>query len=415
MSIRITSRKCVRREQKPTIHDREKDKDMTKLSTSSLKLGIVAGGQLGKMFIQEASKWDIVTYVMDMDRHCPAGSIASHFVQGSHLDFKAVYEFGKLVDILTYEIESINVDALKRLQAEGVNVIPDPAILEVIQDKGLQKSFFATNHIPTADYALYDSPDAIRQHVASGELSFPFVQKLRKGGYDGRGVAVINDISGLDALLPGASLVERKVEVEKEVSIIVARNQDGEIKVYPAVEMVFDPHANLVDMLLCPSSITADQSDKLTAYAYRIIDLLNLQGLLAIEFFIDSDGNMMVNEMAPRPHNSGHHTIESVMTSQFEQHLRALLNLPLGSTELLHPSVMINILGSEGFEGPVLYEGLEQTMAVEGVKIHLYGKKKTRPFRKMGHVTVMASDLQNALEKAKQVKELLKVKSWKGH
>lgn len=389
-------------------------KVMNKLSTSSLKLGIVAGGQLGKMLIQEASKWDIETYVMDVDCHSPACSIASHFVRGSHLDYESVYEFGKLVDILTYEIESINVDALKRLQAEGSSVIPDPAILEVIQDKGLQKDFFAANNIPTADYALYGSADAIRQHAASGEFSFPFVQKLRKGGYDGRGVAVIDDTCGLNGLLPGASLVERKVRVEKEVSIIVARNLSGEIKAYPAVEMVFDSQANLVVMLLCPSSITAEQSEEMTAYAVRIIELLKLQGLLAIEFFIDSEGNTLVNEMAPRPHNSGHHTIESILTSQFEQHLRALLNLPLGSTKLLHPSVMINILGSEGHEGPVMYEGLEQTMAIEGVKIHLYGKKKTHPYRKMGHVTILASDLESALVKAEQVKTILKVKSWKG-
>jgi 5-(carboxyamino)imidazole ribonucleotide synthase len=386
---------------------------MDKLATSDLKLGIIAGGQLGKMLIQEASKWDIATYVLDGDKHCPAGGIASHYVQGSHLDYQSVYQFGKLVDILTYEIESINIEALKRLKAEGTHVIPDPEVLEMIQDKGLQKEFFTQNDIPTAEYTLYETSDAIRESVEAGNLSFPFVQKLRRGGYDGRGVAVVGDASGLDHLLPGASLVERKVKVVKEVSVIVARNHYGEVKAYPAVEMVFDPTANLVDLLICPSSLTEKQSVQVNSYACKIIDMLKMQGLLAVEFFIDDKGRVLVNEMAPRPHNSGHHTIESMMTSQFEQHLRAILNLSLGSTELLHPSVMINILGAKDHEGPVLYEGLTQIMAIEGVKIHLYGKTHTRPYRKMGHVTVLASTLASAVEKADQVKKILKVKTWK--
>lgn len=388
---------------------------MNKLSTSSLKLGIIAGGQLGKMLIQEASKWDITTFVLDNEEHCPARSIASHYVQGSHLDYESVYQFGKLVDVLTYEIESINIDALQRLKAEGCRVVPDPDILEIIQDKGLQKEFFKNNLIPTAEFTAFDTSEAIIEQIEAGMLDFPFVQKLRKGGYDGRGVAVITNNNDLGLLLCGASIVERKIPISKEISVIVARNKQGEVRAYPAVEMVFDPKANLVDRLICPSSISEEQSATALNYATKIINLLEMEGLLAIEFFIDTEGNVIVNEMAPRPHNSGHHTIESNMTSQFEQHLRAILSLPLGSTEILLPSVMINILGSASHEGKVWYEGLTETMAIEGIKMHLYGKKTTKPYRKMGHVTVLSSTLEGAIIKAEQVMNVLKVKSWKGN
>lgn len=386
---------------------------MERLVTSDLKLGIIAGGQLGKMLIQEASKWDIVTYVLDNDEHCPAGSIATHFIKGSNLDFDAVYQFGQLVDVLTFEIENVNTEALKKLQSEGVKILPDPLILELIQDKGLQKAFYRKNNIPTSGFELYESETDILKAIQDGLIGYPFVQKLRKGGYDGRGVAVINSADDLAKLLPGASVIEEKVEIRKEISVIVARNQKGEIKCYPVVEMVFDPEANLVDKLICPSSISLEQSEKAISYASEIIDLLNMEGLLAVEFFIDSTGAVIVNEMAPRTHNSGHHTIESIITSQFEQHLRAILNLPLGSTKIKLPSVMLNILGAEGHDGPVLYEGLTESMAIEGVKIHLYGKKITKPYRKMGHVTILATTLECALKKAEKVKQLIRVSSWK--
>lgn len=386
---------------------------MERLVTSNLKLGIIAGGQLGKMLIQEASKWDIITFVLDKDENCPAGKIASHYIKGDHLDFDAVYEFGKLVDVLTFEIESVNVDALKKLKSEGHRILPDPETLELIQDKGLQKEFYKKNGIPTAPFKLYESEKAILHDIESGVIGYPFVQKLRKGGYDGRGVAVINDKNDLHKLLPGSSLVEEKVNIEKEIAAIAARNKKGEIKCYPVVEMLFDPQANLVDKLICPSSISVEQSEKAKNYAGEIVELLNMEGLLAVEFFIDSKGEVIVNEVAPRTHNSGHHTIESIITSQFEQHLRAILNLPLGSTKLKLPSVMINILGAEGYEGPVIYEGLTESMAIDGVKIHLYGKKITKPFRKMGHVTVMSSSLECALKKAEKVKQSINVKSWK--
>ena len=383
--------------------------NMEKLVTSSFKLGIIAGGQLGKMLIQEASKWDVISYVLDRDENCPASTIASHFIKGSNTDFEAVYQFGKKVDLLTYEIENINIEALKELKSEGHKILPDPDILELIQDKGKQKEFYQQKGIPTAPFKLYDSLEDIKRGMDEDQIPFPFVQKLRKGGYDGRGVAVIHDKSEVHKLLDGASVVEDKVHIEKEIAVIAARNKKGEIKTYPVVEMVFDPKANLVDKLICPSTITEEQSEKAIRLAGEIIDSLDMQGLLAVEFFIDSQGEVVVNEVAPRPHNSGHHTIESIITSQFEQHLRAIFNLPLGSTMPKLPAVMINVLGAEGYEGPVKYEGLTDSMAIKGVKIHLYGKKITQPFRKMGHITVLAGTLESDLKKAEKVKQLIRV------
>jgi 5-(carboxyamino)imidazole ribonucleotide synthase len=386
---------------------------MEKIVTSNLKLGIIAGGQLGKMLIQEASKWDLVTYVLDNDENCPAKSIASFYIKGSNIDFDSVYQFGKMVDILTFEIENVNIEALKKLKSEGLRIAPAPDILKLIQDKGLQKEFYKNNGIPTSAFKIYESKATILNGIDKGEINLPFVQKLTKGGYDGHGVTVINSKNDLTKLLSGVSVIEEKVEIEKEISVIVARNRKGEIKSFPVVEMYFDPIANLVDELICPASITVEQSEKAVNIASEIIELLNMEGLLAVEFFIDSKGEVIVNEVAPRPHNSGHHTIESIITSQFEQHLRAILNLPLGSTKIKLPSVMINILGADGYEGPVIYEGLSESLAIDGVKIHLYGKKITKPNRKMGHVTIMSSSINCALKKAEKVKQLITVKSCK--
>ncbi len=384
---------------------------MKQLATSNLKLGIIAGGQLGKMLIQEASKWDIATYVLDGNENCPAANIASVFVKGSHLDFDAVYQFGKKVDILTYELENINVEALLKLKAEGLKIAPDPDVLKLIQDKGLQKDFYKNNDIPTAPYSLFKHKKEVLNAIASNQISYPFVQKLRKGGYDGRGVAIIKDEHDHEKVFEAASLVEKKVEISKEIAVIAARNLNGDIKCFPVVEMVFDNDTNIVEKLICPSKISHQQAEKATELAIKIIEKLNMVGLLAVEFFIDKKGEVIVNEVAPRPHNSGHHTIESVVTSQFEQHLRAILNLPLGSTHLQMPAVMLNILGENGYEGPVKYEGINKSMAVEGVNIHLYGKKVTRPNRKMGHITVVATSLEKAIQQSKKVKQLIKVKS----
>lgn len=385
---------------------------MEKLKTSNLKLGIIAGGQLGKMLIQAASKWDIKSYVLDADETCPAGSIAHQYVSGSHLDYDAVYQFGKQVDLLTFEIESVNIEALQQLKREGLKIVPDPDILALIQDKGLQKQFYAQHQIPTSPFSLVDDSETIPSLIESGSIQYPFVQKLRKGGYDGKGVAVIQDESKHDLFLKGASLIENKVDIQKEIAVIVARNADKEVKCFPVVEMVFDHKANLVDKLICPANIPESIAEKAVEISTKVIELLDMVGLLAVELFVDQNGEVFVNEVAPRTHNSGHHTIESVVTSQFEQHLRAVLNLPLGSTALKMPAVMINLLGEEGFQGPVFYEGLVKSMAIEGLNLHLYGKEITRPYRKMGHATVIANTIEEAIEKAEQVKQIIKVKSW---
>jgi len=380
-----------------------------KLATSNLKLGIISGGQLGKMLIQEASKWAIATYILDPDPDCPAKRIATVHVEGDFLDFDTVYAFGKEVDILTYEMENINIEALIQLKKDGFNVVPDPEVLALIQDKGLQKEFYLKHDIPTSSFHCYESIAEIQSAIEEKEIAYPFVQKLRKGGYDGHGVALINNEE--KTLFEGASLVEKKVEIEKEIAVIVARNASGEVRCFPTVEMTFDEQTNLVEDLFCPANISAEDVKIAEDLAVKIIEKLEMVGLLAVEFFIDKNGEILVNEVAPRPHNSGHHTIESVLTSQLEQMLRAILGLPLGSTKLIMPSVMLNLLGELGHTGEVYYEGLSEVLAMEGVKVHLYGKKDTRPSRKMGHVTVLSDSVENALEKANKVKSILKVKS----
>jgi 5-(carboxyamino)imidazole ribonucleotide synthase len=385
---------------------------MEQLVTSDFKLGIIAGGQLGKMLAVAASKWDVQTYVMDQDDHCPASTVCTSFVKGNRLDYEDVYRFGQMVDMITFEIESINIEALKALKRQGKRINPDPEILEIIQDKGLQKEYYRQHQIPTPDYRIYKNKNEIIQAVHSGEFSLPLVQKLRTGGYDGRGVALIHTEKNFDDLLDGPSVIEHLVHISKEISVIVARNSRGEIKSFPAVEMDFNEDANLVERLICPSTLEEKANSRAIEIAEKLISDLDVSGLLAVEMFVDANNDVWVNEAAPRPHNSGHHTIESIITSQYEQLLRAIFNFSLGSTLLKLPSVMINLLGEPGHEGPVKYEGLTECMGIEGVKIHLYGKKTTRPFRKMGHVTVLAKTIEDAKERADLVKQKLKVKSW---
>jgi 5-(carboxyamino)imidazole ribonucleotide synthase len=385
---------------------------MEKLVTSEIKLGIIAGGQLGKMLVLSASNWNVKTYVLDKDDHCPASTSCTFFYKGDQLNFDDVYSFGQLVDVLTLELENVNIDALKKLKQEGKKIIPDPDILEIIQDKGLQKQFYEKIKVPSSSFSLLNSKQEILSAVESGKLQLPFVQKLRKGGYDGRGVSIIRSKNDLINLLDGASVIEHLVDIEKEISAIVARNEHGEVKCHPTVEMEFNPTANLVEKLICPSTLPEEIENEAEDIAIKIMSELNLYGLLAVEMFVDKNKKIWVNEIAPRPHNSGHHTIESAITSQFEQLLRAIFNLPLGSTKLKMPAVMINLLGEPGYEGKVRYEGLSECMEIEGVKIHLYGKKTTKPFRKMGHVTILALTVDEAKSKADFVKQKLKVVSW---
>jgi 5-(carboxyamino)imidazole ribonucleotide synthase len=384
---------------------------MEQLVTSDFKLGIIAGGQLGKMLVLAASNWDVKTFILDTDDHCPASTCCTSFVKGNQLDYDAVIHFGGMVDMITFEIENVNIEALQKLKAEGKKIFPDPDALAIIQDKGLQKEFYYNNKISSPQFFLFKNKDEIILAAETGAIAFPFVQKLRKGGYDGRGVAIIHSQNDFKNLLEGASLVEKLIEIQTEISVIVARNRKGEIKCFPVVEMEFN-EANLVEKLICPSSLDEKITQQANEIAIKIISSFNLCGLLAVEMFVDKNNVVWVNEIAPRPHNSGHHTIESVITSQYEQLLRAIFNFPLGSTQLKMPSVMINLLGEPNYEGSVKYEGLTDCMSIEGVKVHLYGKKKTKPFRKMGHVTVLAASIEEAKKKASIVKQKLKVKSW---
>ena len=364
---------------------------------------------MGKMLAQAASRWDLALWVLDESREFPAGSVSKHFVEGSFREFDDVLRFGRQVDVLTIEIESVNIEALFQLQDEGKVIHPRPEALAIIQDKGLQKEFFVKHQLPTAPYLLTDEANDTRDALLGGRLAFPLVQKVRKGGYDGRGVSVIRSRNEMDKVLPGPSVLEPMVSIEKELSVIAARNPSGQVVSFPAVEMVFNPEANLVEWLLCPAQIDPVLERKAQELACKAIDAFQLSGLLAVEMFLTTDGELLLNEVAPRPHNSGHQTIEGCYTSQFEQHLRGILNLPLGSTRIKAPSVMVNLLGEPGYEGPVVYRGFEECIAMEGVFPHIYGKAITKPFRKMGHVTVVDPDLEKAKEKAGIVQKTLKV------
>lgn len=384
---------------------------MEQLVTSNFRLGIIAGGQLGKLLALAASNWDVKTFILDKDTDCPAADVCTGVFAGDPANYNDVLQFGKTVDMLTFELENVNIDALKALKNAGKRIIPDVTVLEIIRDKGLQKEFYAECKIPSPHFQVFTSKIELMRSVENGEIKFPFVQKLRVGGYDGKGVLVVKNSSQLNLLLDGPCIVEEMVQIEKEISVIVARNMHGEIKCFDAVEMEFNQHANLVEKLLCPAKLDVAVLNEAYQIATQLISQLNMQGLLAVEMFVDKENKLWVNECAPRPHNSGHHTIESTITSQYEQMLRAIFNFPLGSTRMKMPSVMINILGEPGFEGPVRYEGLTEAMAVEGAKIHLYGKKITMPFRKMGHATVLAQTLEQAIESANKVQKIIKVKS----
>lgn len=384
---------------------------MRQTISSTFKLGILGGGQLGKMLCQAASSWDINTWVLDPDPEAAAASIATKFVQGSFRDYKTVKDFAKEVDMLTIEIEGVNFEAVEELASQGLPVFPEPRCLKIIRDKGLQKLFYRENGLPTAEFMLFDDASKIRKAFLNKELQLPFVQKTRLAGYDGQGVLVVKKPDDLDLLFDLPSLAEKFVENALEIAVIVSRNQKGEIAVYPAVEMVFNPVANLVEYLLSPARIPDSIAKKASEIAVETAEKLAITGLLAVEMFVDASQNILINEVAPRPHNSGHHTIESAMTSQYEQHLRAIFGYHPGSTEIKLPAVMVNILGMEGFSGPVVYEGLNEALLIEGVKLHIYGKKFTRPYRKMGHATVLAKSPEEAMIKAKKLLEILKVKS----
>ncbi len=373
---------------------------------SEYKIGVLGGGQLGRMLIQAANSLDIQLHMLDPDPQAPCALISHSFTQGSLLDYNTVLEFGQNKDLITVEIENVNTDALKVLEQKGVKVFPQPRVLELIRDKGLQKQFYLDNHIPTAPFVYWGANEK-----EGLPFEFPVVHKLRTGGYDGKGVTIVQDQQALENSFKEASIIEACIAFEKELSVIVARNENGQTNCFPLVECEFNPEANLVEFLFSPAEVQADIATKAQAIAIQIIEKLDMVGLLAVEFFLTKDGQLLVNEIAPRPHNSGHHTIEICQTSQFEQHLRAILNLPLGNTELIQAGAMINLIGAKNHEGPVFYEGLENVLSIAGVHPHLYAKASTKPFRKMGHITITGASMNAVREKAQLVKQSIQVLS----
>ncbi len=380
---------------------------MAKDFYGELQLGILGGGQLGRMLIQEAINYNVNVHVLDPDKNAPCRKLCNHFECGALNDYDTVYNFGKGLDMITIEIEKVNVDALERLEEEGVLVYPQSRVIRLIQDKGMQKQFFKQNDIPTSTFQLISNKEAL----ANTALQLPYVQKLRRDGYDGKGVKMIYTTSDLETAFEEPSMVEELVDFEKEIAVIVARNDRGDVTTFPMVEMEFNPQANLVEFLVSPSTYGFEIQQQAEDIAKKIANDLQIVGLLAVEMFLTKDGEILVNELAPRPHNSGHHTIEGNYTSQFAQHLRAIFNLPLGNTAAISNAVMINLLGEEGYEGLAKYEGVEEVLAIDGVYVHLYGKKYTKPFRKMGHVCVIHQERETAVANARKVQELLKVKA----
>ena len=371
----------------------------------SSRLGMVGGGQLGRMFIQEAINFDVHVHVLDPDANAPCKNIAHSFTQGSLNDYDTLYNFGLDKDVLTVEIENVNIEALEALEKLGKKVFPQPRVLRIIKDKGIQKVFYQDQGIPTAPFQLTENLEDVKRLTEQ----LPFVQKMRTGGYDGKGVQVLSVQADFEKAFETPSVIEEMIPFEKEISIIVARNENGEIAVYPAVECEFSEEANLVEFLFAPASISTEIEKNAIELAKSVIEKLEMVGILAVELFLKKDGSLLVNEIAPRPHNSGHHTIECNVTSQFEQHMRTVLNLPLGSTEILQVGAMINLLGEKGYEGDVFYEGLEKFIGKPGVHPHIYGKVQTKAFRKMGHVTIAGKDLDHVKALAIEVKNGIRV------
>ena len=357
------------------------------------------------MFIQEAINLNVAVHILDPDPNAPCKHLATAFTEGDLKDYDTVYAFGKQVDLLTIEIEHVNVDALEQLEKEGLQVYPQPNVLRIVQDKGLQKQFYQKNHIPTAPFFLCEN----KAEIANYKHEFPFMQKMRKGGYDGKGVTKLTDPNQLDHAFEVPSVLEKLVDFSTEISVIVARRPSGQVNHFPVVDMVFNAEANLVEFLFSPAELEKAVEDQAYAIAAQVANALDFVGILAIEMFVTKTGDVLVNEIAPRPHNSGHHTIEANQTSQYEQHLRAILDLPLGSTDIIAPSVMVNLLGEANYTGEAKYEGLDEVLAIEGAHVHLYGKKKTKPFRKMGHITVIDQDPKKAREKATIARDTLKI------
>jgi len=377
--------------------------------SSEFKLGILGGGQLGKMMLYETRKFDIHTCVMDASEEAPCKIGCNEFIIGDLLDFDAVYNFGKKVDVLTIEIENVNTRALEKLEDEGVKVYPPTAALHIIQNKAKQKLFYIDHGIPTADFSRFAYASEIKESIEHGSLEFPFVWKSAQFGYDGQGVKIIRSIEDLEGLPHGECITEDMIPFKNELAVIVARNVSGDVVTYPVVEMEFHPEANQVEYVICPARIDEKVAIKARGIALKVSNSIKHVGLLAVEMFQTKEDEILVNEVAPRPHNSGHYSIEASYTNQFEQHIRAILDLPLGNTNSKVAGIMVNLVGAEGHTGDVVYENMETILKLDGVTPHIYGKKQTRPFRKMGHVTIVNEDIEEARKIAQQVKETIKV------
>jgi len=377
--------------------------------SSNFKLGILGGGQLGKMLLYNTRKFDIYTCVLDPNDEAPCKISCDEFYKGDLLDYSTVYNFGKQVDILTIEIENVNIDALETLETEGVKVFPSSKTLRIIQNKSTQKLFYRDHDIPTANFARFAYTTEIKEAINNGGLSLPFVWKSAQFGYDGNGVKIVKTLNDLNDLPNVECITEDLIPFKNELAVIVARNTDGDVKTYPVVEMEFHPEANQVEYVICPARIDENVAKRAQAIALKVSSTLKHVGLLAVEMFQTKDDKIVVNEVAPRPHNSGHQTIESSYTSQFEQHLRAILNLPLGNTKNKVGGIMVNLVGAEGHTGNAVYKNIKDIMKLDGVTPHIYGKKQTRPFRKMGHVTIVNEDINEARKIAEQVKNTIKV------
>ena len=377
--------------------------------SSDFKLGILGGGQLGRMLLTETQKFDIHTSILDSNKNAPCAEICNHFEVGNLLDFDAVYNFGKTVDVLTIEIENVNIDALDKLEEEGLTIYPKPKNLRIIQSKASQKNFYFDNKIPTAAFSHFAYLEELVMCLESGIINFPFVWKAARFGYDGNGVKVVRNFADLESLPNVECITEQLIPFKNELAVIVARNTEGETKTYPVVEMEFHPEANQVEYVICPARINKSVAKKAQEVALKVVEKLDFIGLLAVEMFQTETNEILVNEVAPRPHNSGHYSIEASYTNQFEQHLRSILNLPLGNTESKVAGIMVNLVGEEGFSGDVIYKNIEEILKIEGVTPHIYGKKITKPFRKMGHVTIVHKDINKARKIAETVKKTIKV------
>ncbi len=370
-----------------------------------LKIGILGGGQLGRMLLQAAANYVVETYVLENDEQCPAAHLCHHFIKGDIKDFETVYNFGKNLDALTIEIEAVNVEALEKLESEGVKIYPKPSAIKIIKNKITQKEFYKSNQVPSPEFIITQNKNELTIH--SGFL--PAVHKLAQGGYDGKGVQVLKSDTEIDKGFDAPSVLEKMVDIQKEIAVIVAMNDKKETAIYPATEMIFDPNLNLLDYQISPAGLPADVLQKANSIALQLVKGLDSPGLFAIEMFVDKNGKVLVNETAPRVHNSGHHTIEANYCSQYDMLWRIILNYPLGNTAVILPSSIVNIVGAEGYSGVAKYEGLDEVLSMKNVFVHLYGKTQTKPGRKMGHVTIISKDRNELIDQVKEIKNSLKV------